>query len=75
MKILIETINNKLYTIKDIEKDNTIADLRREIYIMTDLIPARQRLIFGGNIIKNDKLSISDCQIKDGSKIFLLLDV
>ena len=73
MQIFVKTLTNKKLTVK-VDDNDTIEILKNKIEDMVAVKPDRQRLIFCGKHLENDR-TISSYKMKNGMTVYLVLRI
>ena len=71
MQIFIKTLSDKIITL-EIENDNIVNDIKRQIMDLDGIPISQQNLLFFGNQLENNKL-ISYYNIMEESTLHLVL--
>ena len=73
MQIYVRLQNGKMHTV-DVNKDDTIAKLKKKLYTMTGIKEEEQRLLFAKKQLK-DEQTLGECNIDAECTVMLLLVV
>jgi ubiquitin len=72
-EIYVTRLTNDTMTL-DVQSSNTIYSVKRKIQDKEDIPPDQQRLIFRGEELQDDR-TLADCNIQNGTTIYLILEL
>ena len=71
MKIYVKTLTGNPVTI-DVTPYTTVLEVKQKMYMKALILPARQRLIYGGSVLEDGK-TLSACNIQSQSTLMLVV--
>ncbi|KAK3008394.1 hypothetical protein RJ639_013606 [Escallonia herrerae] len=69
MKVIVEILTGKVFSIQ-VDKDTTVADLKREIEAQEDLPNNRLILMFEGSLLNGNEAPLVEYGVGEGSHLF-----
>ena len=72
MRLFVQVSNDRIITV-DLDRADTVADLKAKIEANEGTLKEDQRLIYLGQVLKEDQLSLADCGIHKESTIRLVV--
>ena len=70
MQIFVRLQNGKMHTV-DVNKDDSVADLKEKIFAITGLKEEQQRIIFAKKQLSDDQ-TLEDCHITAECTVMLI---
>ena len=71
MKIYVKTLTGNPVTI-DVSPSTTVLEVKQKMMVKEGILPARQRLIYGGSVLEDGK-TLSSCNIQSQSTLMLVV--
>jgi len=72
MKIYVKTLTGNPVTIDNVTPFTTVLEVKQKMYMKALILPARQRLIYGGSVLEDGK-TLSACNIQSQSTLMLVV--
>ena len=72
MIVSVEIFKGKKFEL-EVEVSDTIGSLKAKIHGQEGISPQQQRLIHGGKVLLDDKLTLGECNVQSGTIIYMVL--